>query len=95
MKRSPCQALKRIDIFGQTVTFTFKDKPTFQTKLGATISLICLMLLLSFFVVRSKKVVSKDDPFFSMTSIAQETEVLDLISLGFMFAIENLGPEVG
>ena len=51
--------------------------------------------MLSFFVVRTKKLISKDDPFFSMTTLAKENESIDLWQLGFMFAIDDIDPRIG
>ena len=53
--------------------------------------------MLSFFLSRTHKLYSKEDPFFSMTPVAKEMKgiPIDLYKLGFMFAVENVDPKVG
>lgn len=46
-------------------------------------------------LVRTKKLVSKDDPFFSTTTMASEDVSFDLWQLGFNFAIEKIDPTIG
>ena len=58
-------------------------------------TLLTAALMLSFTVVRTLKLVSKDDPFFSMLAMAADEVEVDLWDLGFMFAIDNLDPRVG
>ena len=52
-------------------------------------------MLLSFIAVRTQKLISKNDPFFSMTPAAKENQSLDLWLLGFMFAIKDVDPRIG
>ena len=84
-------------MFGEQVNFTFKSEKTYNTNLGGVISLLCIFILGSFFVTRTLKFLTRDDPFFSMTKQALEgTDVVtDLWSLGFFFAVEKLPPNVG
>ena len=88
-KQPCCNVLKGVDMFGQRVNFTFKQNKTYNTSLGGCISLLCIILLGSFFVTRTSKVLSKEDPFFAMTSQVQEegSVIEDLWDLGFYFAI--------
>ena len=74
---------------------TFNSQPTFRTTVGATISLLCGTLFLTFFVIQTMKIKGREEPFFSMTSMAAEEKALDLWELGFMFAVEQPDPRVG
>ena len=49
----------------------------------------------SFTVVRTMKLVSSDDPFFSTVTKAREDDEIDLGKLGIMYAIEKIDPEYG
>ena len=41
------------------------------------------------------KLVTFDDPFFSMTTMSQDDVLIDIWKMDFMFAIENIDPRVG
>ena len=58
-------------------------------------TLLTAAMMISFSVNRTVKLVSKDDPFFSMLAMAAEEDEVDLWSLKFMFAVEKLDPRVG
>ena len=51
--------------------------------------------MLSFFMVRTLKLISKEDPFFSMTTMSEHNSQIRLGELGFIFAVEKIPPEVG
>ena len=51
--------------------------------------------MMSFMIVQTKKLISMDDPFFSMTKVFAETQIVDLWQLGFMFALEDIDPRYG
>ena len=90
-----CETLKSMDSYGEPVQFTFNNKSKYQTSLGAIITIFCATLMLSFMVVQTNKIISRDDPFFSMTTVVLESQKVDLWELGFMFAIENINPRIG
>lgn len=48
-----CHAFKHLDLFGEHISLTFKQRSTFQTRLGATVSLFCITLMTTFFIVRT------------------------------------------
>lgn len=55
-----------------------------------------MILLIAFLTVRTGKLVSKTDPFFSMMTMAKdETEPIDLGAMNFIFAIEDIDPRAG
>ena len=41
------------------------------------------------------KLVTFDDPFFSMTTMSQDDVLIDIWKMDYMFAIENIDPRVG
>ena len=45
--------------------------------------------------MRTSKLISMDDPFFSMTTMVGENSYIDLWQLGFMFAVEDVDPRLG
>ena len=75
--------------------FTFQSKTRFTTWIGSTISCVMISFFITFLVIRTIKLASGDDPFFSMTLLPSENEAIDLWKLDFMFAIEDLDPRVG
>ena len=62
-----CKILKHFDLFGEKVNFSFKQDKTYNTTLGGFISVMVLTVLISFVVMRTAKLISREDPFFSMT----------------------------
>ena len=93
-KSLTCKGLSKIDMFGEQVNLTFKQNKTYTTKLGAMISIFCLFTMMLFFVVRTKKFITREDPFFSETTLAHDWNRIDLLSRPFMFAVENPDPRV-
>ena len=90
-----CSSLKSFDIFGEPIHFTLNKERHFKTTWGTIVSTVCIVLLTMFFVMRTIKLFSKEDPFFSMTTLENAPETLDLWSLGFSFAVESIDPRVG
>ena len=86
-----------MDAYGSPVELTFQNKSKYQTSLGATITLLLYFALLSFVGQRTMKLISANDPFFSMTRQANDASQgpIDLWALGFMFAVENIDPRYG
>ena len=50
--------------------------------------------MMTFLTIRTIKLAHGIDPFFSSTTLAQENEI-DLLELGFAFAVENIDPTIG
>ena len=65
-------------MFGKEIDFTFKKQKYFRTYCGAVVSVFCFMLILLFVVLRSQKLISKEDPFFAMTDLAVKDGYVDL-----------------
>ena len=51
--------------------------------------------MLIFIVMRSQKLVSRSDPFFSMTTLAENEQRIEVGQLNFMFAIERPDASIG
>ena len=96
-KQQCCNTLKSVDMFGEQVNFTFKSEKTYNTTFGGAISLFCLLVLGSFFVTRTQKFLTQDDPFFSMTKQTLEGEpvITNLLSLGLYFFVEEVPANIG
>ena len=90
-----CKDITAIDMFGSQVSFTFEKNSTYTTKLGAIISIFCIALMGAFLVVRTKKLVSQDDPFFAETTLVHDWERINLLDHEFMFAVEKPDPKIG
>ena len=84
-----------MDMFGEKVQFTFKKENSFKTHIGAFISCIMSIFFITFFLLRSIKLVTKDDPFFSLTMMGADDVSIDIWELDFMFAIEKIDPRIG
>ena len=54
-----------------------------------------MIVATAFFIVRTKKFFSKEDEFFSMTTMALQKSEIDLWELGFVFAVQNVPEEIG
>ena len=88
--------LKTFDIFGESVKLTFKKKDTYQTWIGTCVTFLIAILFISFLCVRTNKLVSATDPFFSMMTMAkEESEPIDLWAMNYIFAIEDIDPRAG
>lgn len=88
--------LKNLDIFGETVKFTFRQKGSFQTWFGTFITCAVLTLFTAFAGVRTLKLFNAEDPFFSMMTMAEEKiDPIDLWALNFVFAVEDIDPRAG
>lgn len=83
------------DMYGPSVTFSFKRQKKFPSGVGTVMTLLTIALMVAFIVNRTLKLLSKNDPFFSMLQMASEDKKIDLWALDYMFAVEKLDPEVG
>lgn len=54
-----------------------------------------MTIFLGFFIIRTLKIATLDDPFFSMTHMGVESTIIDLTKLEYFFAIESLDPRIG
>ena len=61
------------------------------------ITIACAIMMLIFMFIRTSKLISESDPFFTMTTQALEdsNDFIDLWELGFMFAVEKIDPRIG
>ena len=88
-------AYRSVDLFGQGVSFTFGGESQYKTSIGATISLFCISLMIAFVSVRTSKLISREDPLLTATSISKDDSIIDLGGQGFMFAIQKPDPRIG
>ena len=84
-----------LDIYGQSVSFTFQDKVRFPTCIGIFFTVVTLSLMISFTVIRLLKLLNKNDPFFSTTVFDAFNKEVNLGEMNFMFALENIDPKIG
>ena len=95
-KGSFIDSLKSLDIFGESVKLTIKKKPTYQTWMGAFLSVLTMALFLAFCAVRTIKLASREDPFFSMMTMEKDESIpIDLWANNFVFAVEAIDPRIG
>ena len=87
--------IQNFDIYGEGVAFTFQKNARFSTWIGMVFTLLTLSFMIAFTVNRTTKLVSQEDPFFSMLAMAAEDSEVDLWELNFMFAVTKLDPRAG
>ena len=81
--------VQAFDIYGAGVALTFRKKAKYTTGVGMVSTLITLTIMIAFLTNRLMKLVSKDDPFFSMLNFASDqTYNIDLWENKYMFAVE-------
>ena len=68
--RKACHSCRYLDLYGEPVQLTFKQQSKYKTTIGATISIFCISMMICFFIVRTQKLNSKEDPFFAMMPMA-------------------------
>ena len=51
--------------------------------------------MICFFIARTTKLYTMEDPFFSMFPMALKQNQLDLWQLGFMFAVQKVDEKIG
>ena len=56
---------------------------------------MCIVLMIGFISVRLKKLVTREDPFFSFTEQADSDGKIDPHDLGFFFVVRNIDPTIG
>ena len=67
----------------------------YTTSIGTIVSLMSIVTFVLVGLTRTRKLFRGDDPFFAMAIEPYEDDIIDLWSLGFMFAVENVDPKVG
>ncbi|CAD8128184.1 unnamed protein product [Paramecium sonneborni] len=81
--------LKKIDIFGQSITLSFRQEEQYRTSFGGTLSLCIIATIISFFY-------SNIIDFFKKNSVSSEQEqqfsedpsTIQLLPNNFMFAVQ-------
>ena len=84
-----------VDLYGQRVSFDFNKKKKFNSAVGLFFTIVTMLFMVSYSVNRMLKLVSKEDPFFSMLTMPSEYQEVDLWELNYMFAIEDVEPRIG
>ena len=83
-------------MYGEPVNLTFQNKARLTSSCGTMLTFLTLTVFMIFLVVRSLKLVSLEDPFFSMMTIPRDaTALIDLKELGFLFAIQKIDERLG
>ena len=59
---------KSIDMFGQSVTFTWKGENQFKTSFGATVSLVLMIVLGVYTLYKAIQVFDRTNPNVSMST---------------------------
>ena len=84
--------LKQFDAFGQSVGFTFKQSTLFKTRIGGVTTIICAIIFLCMFAIKTLELLGRTEPFLFMLDGEATEEPIDLYGLGYMFAIEKPNP---
>ena len=96
-RESRCsKELKRFDFLGHDIRMTFEQKGIFTTNLGAVISIIFGLLLMTVYAAKTMKLVGGDNSTVSMLPMPTDVnQDIDLWDLEYMFANQNVEPRIG
>lgn len=92
---------RSIDLFGQSVNFTYDGEDQFKTTFGAVLSLIIILILLGFGIYKAVYLFSKFNPNVIKTTLMYDISDLQEYrpqDLGFDFSFgigESLDPSYG
>ena len=96
MSNKFCKKVKNIDIYMEEVALTFQKKKQFATWVGTFFTFITFGLFTGFTIMSTMKLVGRDDPFLSTSTMPREdSHAADLAKLGYVFAIQSLDPKAG
>ena len=88
--------IKRVDMYGTNIGFTFKGKSNYQTIYGGVCTVMTFLALLFIYVMKTIDFIGKIDPDLTMVdSLSDTMDTFDLYDLNYRFAIRNIEPKYG
>ena len=94
-KRVWKKLVNRFDIFGQTMSFTFRGDDKFQTSFGLICSFFVLLLILFIFSMKSVQFRDQRGSLQMINQIPFRDQTLNLTDLKFKFMIQDVDERVG
>ena len=87
---------KKIDIFGDTIEFSFQGNSKYKTRLGGICTIMSMFLMLILVGVRTIDFLGRLDRETSVTEGISDGEMpISLTDLGLNFAVRQVKPQVG
>ena len=88
--------VNKFDIFGVPVHFTFRGSKQFRSYLGGMASILCYFIIAFVIILQSQELFFGHDQAFHFASdiVTDYGDIIDLKTLNFFFAVENLNPAV-
>ena len=94
-RSNPCASFKEVDMYGRGATFTFQRKSMIKSWIGTFFSILALALFMTWLIIRTQTLILQSDPSLSSVTISSEAgHSIDLIELGYGFAIQNIDPRI-
>ena len=100
-RRQMKESFKSVDMFGQSVNFTWNGEDTYKTSWGALVSWVILFIMTAYTVYRLVYMVNRWNPSVAKTTLirsAEEDEPFNPTESGFDFAfglLKDLPKEIG
>ena len=85
----------RCDLFGQTIAFTFKGHSDYRSVFGSVMTVGSAIVFAIFFSIRTRALLSGENASMFVTDMPHPDLAIDLIDLGYYFAVEEIPQEVG
>ena len=70
--------LKSFDVFGKSINFTFKQDTQFRTTIGGVATVLCGIVFLIMFTIKTAELAGKTDPFLFMLEVQSTSDEIDL-----------------
>ena len=93
--RGAATDFSRCDLFGQKIAFTFKGHSDYRSVFGSIMTVSCVLIFAIFFGIRTKALLSGESASMFVTDVPRAAGVLDLVGLGYGFAVAKIPREVG
>ena len=88
--------MKAIDIFGDTINFSYQGESKYNTRLGGICTIFTATLIFLMLGVRTIDFLGRQDREVSMYfGVTEPDSMFDLNELGLRFAVRKIKPEVG
>ena len=90
------EKLKRIDIFGANVDLFYKGQARFHTHWGCSVTFCVIIVYMVVVSLKWIEFFGETDPIEHFSEAGQDLDQqIDLQSLGFTFAVDNLDAKIG
>ena len=87
--------IKKLDMFGQSVQLTFRQREKYKTDVGGIASIFLFMLLGFLIAIKTVEYADKENAQMYMANTIGSVESIDLFKLNYRFAIMPVDPRIG